>query len=223
MQPRFGADDIAHLRGRGLGFLRLPRRARGHGGGPQSAALQNGAASARSEWPRSLEESFCPTTAPAARSPRMALSHPRPTAGSAGLPALGSSPRGQEVLLHPPPDRPQGPRGHVPDLGRQRQRTRTGSAWRETPTPKNHASRQPSRAVPTPGCRKRAFISGAPVCYRAGARRFRFSARSARCVCVCFCCHDVGAVLAACPTGLPSVLFWSLCEIYKQHTKANAL
>lgn len=33
---------------------------------------------------------------------------------------------------------------------------------------KNHTSRQPSRTIPSPGCRKRTFISGAPVCYRAG-------------------------------------------------------
>lgn len=50
--------------------------------------------------------------------------------------------------------------------------------------PKNHASRQPSRAIPSPGGRKGTFISGAPVCYRAGAQHFRSSVRSARGMCL---------------------------------------
>lgn len=71
-----------------------------------------------------------PTTAPLACSSRMVLTFPT-DACFVCLPAIGPGTRGQEVL-HSPPDRPQGPRGHVPDLGRQRQRTRTSSKWRAT-------------------------------------------------------------------------------------------
>lgn len=125
IQPIFGAEKISHLRGRDLGFSHLLRLAMKRRCGPQFAALYNGAVGARSEWPRSWMSPFVHNCPCGSLIPHYS-SRPRPTAGSAGLPAVGRSNRGQEVL-HPTPDCPQGPRGHVPDLGRQRQRTRTGS------------------------------------------------------------------------------------------------